>query len=88
MVLHNQQKKNNRVERIDRKKASVMMKTMNTKLNMDELIMITGGTGPLRYETGPLKTGPLGETGPLGTCDPPCKTGPLGETGPLGFPPR
>lgn len=65
-----------------------MMKKVNTKLNMHELIMVVGGTGPLRNETGPFKTGPLGETGPLGTCDPPLKTGPLGETGPLGFPPR
>ena len=74
---------------------------MNTKLNMDELIMITGGTGPLGScdpvgwpngwdvaQTGPLGSwDPVDGTGPLGTCDPPLTTGPLSyETGPLGYP--
>ena len=66
-----------------------MMKTMNTKLNMNELIMITGGTGSLINVVGPVC-----ETGPIGTCDPPCKTGPIGTCDPpcnkgsLGFPPK
>jgi hypothetical protein len=49
---------------------------MNTKLNMDEIIMVNGGTGPLG------SCDPVGGTGPLGSCDP------VGGTGPLGFPPR
>ena len=54
-----------------------MMNTMtNNKMNMDEIIMIAGGTGPLG------SCDPVGGTGPLGSCDP------VGGTGPLGFPPR
>ena len=54
-----------------------MMNTMtNNKLNMDEIIMIAGGTGPLG------SCDPVGGTGPLHSCDP------VGGTGPLGFPPR
>ena len=70
-----------------------MKNTMEmNKLNMDEIEMVNGGTGPLANAVGPVsnavgpvnkETGPLGETGPLASCDPPCKTGPLGETGPL-----
>lgn len=66
-----------------------MMKTMNAKLNMSELIMVAGGTGPLNNVVGPVC-----ETGHIGTCDPPCKTGPIGTCDPpcnkgsLGFPPR
>ena len=53
-----------------------MMNTMtNNKMNMDEIIMIAGGTGPLG------SCDPVGGTGPLGF--PPCKTGPLDGTGPL-----
>ena len=53
-----------------------MMNTMNkiNELNMDELTMIAGGTGPLGY---PYKDG---GTGPLGY---PYKDG---KTGPLGYP--
>ena len=41
-----------------------MMNTMtNNKMNMDEIIMIAGGTGPLGFP--PCKTGPLDGTGPL-----------------------
>ena len=73
-----------------------MMNTMtNNKMNMDEIIMIAGGTGPLGScdpvgwpngwdvaQTGPLGScDPVGGTGPLGF--PPCKTGPLDGTGPL-----
>ena len=69
---------------------------MNTKLNMDELIMITGGTGPLGScdPVGWPNGWDVAQTGPLGTCDPPRTTGPLSyetgplsyETGPLGYP--
>ena len=69
---------------------------MNTKLNMDEIIMVNGGTGPLGScdpvgwpngwdvaQTGTLGScDPVGGTGPLGSCDP------VGGTGSLGFPPR
>ena len=72
-----------------------MKNTMEmNKLNMDEIEMVNGGTGPLANAVGPVnkETGPLGETGPLASCDPPCKTGsfdttgPVDETGPIGYP--
>ncbi len=49
-----------------------MKNTMEmNKLNMDEIEMVNGGTGP------------IDETGPIGTCDPPCKTGSFDTTGPV-----
>ena len=74
---------------------------MNTKLNMDELIMITGGTGPLGScdPVGWPNGWDVAQTGPLGSCDPVgwpngwdvAQTGPLGTcdpprtTGPLSY---
>ena len=63
---------------------------------MNELMTITGGTGPLGScdpvgwpngwdvaQTGPRGSyDPVGGMGPLGSCDP------VGGTGPLGYPPR
>ena len=52
-----------------------MKNTMEmNKLNMDELEMVNGGTGPIGTCDPPRKTGSLNETGPID------------ETGPLRYP--
>ena len=58
-----------------------IVKDFGIDLTDDMMEGLAGGTGPLGYpygETGPLKTGPLGETGPLGSCDPANAVGPVG----------
>ena len=63
-----------------------MMNKMNMiELNMEELTMVAGGTGPLTTEkrtVGWPNGWDFTKTGPLASCDPPFKTGPL-TTGPL-----
>ncbi len=61
---------------------------MNKKINMDELIMITGGTGPISNEGRPPVGWPNGWDLPdkesLGSCDPPR----MNCVGPVAFPPK
>ena len=46
------------------------------KLNMDEIEMVNGGTGPLANAVGPVSNA----VGPVNV------TGPVDETGPIGYP--
>ena len=54
-----------------------MKNTMEmNKLNMDEIEMVNGGTGPLANVVGPVSNA----VGPVNV------TGPVDETGPIGYP--
>ena len=54
-----------------------MKNTMEmNKLNMDEIEMVNGGTGPLANAVGPVSNA----VGPVNV------TGPVDETGPIGYP--
>ena len=62
-----------------------MKNTMEmNKLNMDEIEMVNGGTGPLANAVGPVSNavGPVSNAvGPVNNA-----VGPVDETGPIGYP--